>query len=1001
MRQAEGDPVDTQQARLSMSWLSASHGLSWLFFDGQAVWLGQGKWTSGPSSSEATGRHNQPSGPSFAALSFLELFEGPTSRVVEANAELRRLSVQEFFAWAQPMAEMAQDKVAWEPVGEAAWQAQWAWMQERWSTKAAAVSTPDAADEGGTSLRKAVPVIFERGWAACSNFQTWWLRRLLWSVRSAIETRAAGGSAWAYAYWDAQDAVLGVTPEILFELHGTRLQTHAVAGTRWVRDDQREAELREFLSASKDAEEQALVVDDLRARLSELAERHGGEVRVGERVARPASPRRGERQLWHLVTPLEWEMKSHGAPRAAELLRALHPTPALGVAPRSSASLRELDAVRVQQDGIARGNFGAPILISTSISTLSTTLISTSISTPTSSANPATLTALVGIRQIRVRREDSRDRFAVEVAAGAGVLPSSDPDLEWRELAVKRESIKRMLGLSAAQGNVEAGVEVLLKLIEAGARSFVYCAGARNAPLVAALELLRERFAALALPFEVVSHFEEREAAFFALGRARRDARPAVVICTSGTAVTELLPALTEALYVGAPLIALTADRPKRLRGTGAPQAIDQRQIFGRQVRRSIDFEVGDSLESFGEQLSVSALVDGPTHFNFCCDEPLLSGVEAAGQRVSKFNGPCAINAIASETAQDTLKSLRLDAQVATLMLVSGLQESAEIEAVAEFLCRAGRPVWLESTSGLRGDPRLKHLEIRSGEAALSRAIREGRVQHVWRLGAVPTTRIWRDLDDVRSPAECVSLSRTPWSGLGRGRHHAHPRWWTALSSLSVALPSGATAEAEAQWLKQSAQEASRLKELLRTHAVSEPAWFHFLSERIPAAARVYVGNSLPIREWDLAASRSPSALRRIEANRGVNGIDGQVSTALGLAHENDELWIVIGDLTALYNLAGPWLRERVRRLRIVVVNNGGGRIFSRVFRSAPGGSATFENRHAQSLAAWGELWDLECFVVRDHAAWPEVDDLDHVLIEIHPEAEATAQFWSAWEPST
>jgi 2-succinyl-5-enolpyruvyl-6-hydroxy-3-cyclohexene-1-carboxylate synthase len=339
-------------------------------------------------------------------------------------------------------------------------------------------------------------------------------------------------------------------------------------------------------------------------------------------------------------------------------------------------------------------------------------------------------------------------------------------------------------------------------------------------------------------------------------------------------------------------------------------------------------------------------------------------------------------------------------------MLVSGLQDvvegyAGEIEAVRDFLLRAGRPVWLEATSGLRGDPRLQHLELRGGEAAISRAIREGQIQQVWRFGAVPTTRLWRDLDDVRTSTETISVSRSPWSGLGRGRHLHHPQWWLGLRSLAVAPSSGEAAHIEAQLLTESARDALRLDEVLRTEKCSEPSWFRFISEQIPSSARVYVGNSLPIREWDLAASRRSSALHHVEANRGVNGIDGQVSTALGLSRQQDELWIIVGDLTAMYNLAGPWLREQVQRLRIVVINNGGGRIFSRVFRSAPGGSVPFENRHAQSLAAWAELWDLESFVVRDPSAWPHLENLEQVLIEIHPEAKATTRFWSAWEPST
>ena len=987
MGPSERDLEVSKRPQVPEGWLTATRGLSWLFYDGDRVWLG----TSEAAKALGVDAALSATRSGFAALSFLDLFGGDSIRLASSGAEFRYLSVQEFFAWAQPLAELAQDKVAWQPVSGPAWQAQWDWMQQRWEKE----TSPEASTVVSTSattgvLRKAVPITFEKGMAATANFEAWWLRRLLWAVQSAAETRASKGQAWAYAYWDHQDGVVGVTPETLFEWTDSGLRTHAVAGTRWTHAERLDSELAEFLSAKKDANEHALVVEDLRERLNEIAARWGGEVVEGERRARSASPKRGQRQLWHLVTPMEWRETSAQADRATstasvmDFVQALHPTPALGVAPRSTSVLKEFDRVRRAHDGVDRGSFGAPLVFLT----------------PRTEGRSERVTALVGIRQLRVRRSRDDERFEVEVGAGAGVVASSDQESEWRELAAKRETIKRMLGLSAAQGNVEAAAEILLKLIEAGARSFVYCAGARNAPLVAALELLRARFANTAdLPqLEIIAHFEEREAGFFALGRARRDARPTVVICTSGTAVAELLPALTEALYVGAPLVALTADRPKRLRGTGAPQSIDQRDIFGRQVRRFVDFEVGDGLEALSQSLSARQLLDGPTHINFCCDEPLLSGVESAERFVAQAHSSSAPEVGAC--GEPTMDGLRVDADRSTLVIVSGLQGSEEKEAVAQFLRRADRPVYLEATSGLRGDPRLKDVELCGGEVALGRSIREGHIEQVLRLGSVPTTRLWRDLDDVRTPTATLSISRCPWSGLGRGRHVHHPRWWAELSKLNLATKSSSAAQFEAQLVHESTREAQRLDQLLQQHALAEPAWFRWISEQIPRSARVYVGNSLPIREWDLAASRHPSCSHHVEANRGVNGIDGQVSTALGLSRRDDELWIVVGDLTALYNLAGPWLRDQVRRLRIVVINNGGGKIFSRVFRSAPGGAATFENRHQHSLAAWAGLWNLQSYVVHEPATWPTLNETDHALIEVYPSSEATSEFWSAWEAS-
>src|SRR4051812_46252224 len=122
--------------------------------------------------------------------------------------------------------------------------------------------------------------------------------------------------------------------------------------------------------------------------------------------------------------------------------------------------------------------------------------------------------------------------------------------------------------------NVAWSRKILESLYANGVRDVVFCAGARNSPLVMGLEKAKG--------LQTYSYFEERSAGFFALGLARRTNRPVAVVTTSGTAAANLLPAVIEAFHVGVPLIAVTADRPKRLRGTGAPQAIDQLGLYAK-----------------------------------------------------------------------------------------------------------------------------------------------------------------------------------------------------------------------------------------------------------------------------------------------------------------------------------------------------------------------------------------------------------------------------------
>ncbi|MDQ6799914.1 MAG: thiamine pyrophosphate-binding protein [Acidobacteriota bacterium] len=152
--------------------------------------------------------------------------------------------------------------------------------------------------------------------------------------------------------------------------------------------------------------------------------------------------------------------------------------------------------------------------------------------------------------------------------------------------------------------NIAAAREIIERVREAGARDFCVCGGSRNAPLIAVLGAANgERPTA-----NVFSFIDERSAAFFALGRAKRDGRPVAVITTSGTAAAELLPAAVEAFYSGVPLILITADRPARFRGTAAPQSIEQVGLFGVYATTDID---GWSRRA-------------PLHINVEFDEPLI-----------------------------------------------------------------------------------------------------------------------------------------------------------------------------------------------------------------------------------------------------------------------------------------------------------------------------------------------------------------------------------------
>lgn len=501
----------------------------------------------------------------------------------------------------------------------------------------------------------------------------------------------------------------------------------------------------------------------------------------------------------------------------------------------------------------------------------------------------------------------------------------------------------------------------LERLARLGVREVCVAAGARNAPLVAAL--------ADSTGVKLWNFFEERSAAFFALGRILVDRQPVAVVTTSGTAVAELLPATIEAYYQGLPLILVTADRPERFRGSGAPQAIEQDGIFG----------------VYAQSLDPSDLTDpsdlkSPLHLNLCLDEPLTPapgidftayGEENLTQRRKAAKAPRGF--------QDFAPS-RLCVRP-QIVLAAGLHPE-EAALIAPALAKLGLPIVAEATANLHLFPELHPLLVHGGEKALKHL----EAKKLLRLGAVPSWRFWRDLEN-QPEIEVINFSRVSFPGLARKENvTTYPlEAILGLEGASVASPMPVEVSPD-----------------FESHPLSEPSWMHHLHEALPAGARVFLGNSLPIREWNLAMS-IPAPDIHFYANRGANGIDGLISTFLGVAASNDnESWLILGDLSALYDLAAPWILSQFAnpKIRLVIINNGGGKIFSRVasLRDLPANARhILENRHSMSFEPFAKLWGLDYLLVQNPADLGELSD-GPVILEIRPDPDQTEAFWSVWQ---
>lgn len=483
-----------------------------------------------------------------------------------------------------------------------------------------------------------------------------------------------------------------------------------------------------------------------------------------------------------------------------------------------------------------------------------------------------------------------------------------------------------------------------------GVREFCVCPGSRNAPWVQLLaDDSRDRRA--------YYFFEERSAAFFALGRIRATGRPVAVVTTSGTAAAELLAAAVEAHYAGLPLVLMTADRPRRFRGTGAPQTAEQAGIFGPYCPTALD------LDREGDVAWPDA-ISSPLHLNVSFEEPTVAAV-TTGRAVPPF-----------ASGKNPL------------VIVGGLG-AGERAAVRDFLLAYGAPAYLEAPSGLRECDELSAVRLRVADGVIDRAGRSGyEVDCVLRIGSVPTHRVWRDLEDRLTALPVYSVSRLDFPGIARSNEtHAGP-----VAALLQGVPRSGRRGAFEPLLRADAEAAARLDAALDAEPRSEPGLVRELSMALPASARLFVGNSLPIREWDLAATPEDRGIE-VLATRGVNGIDGQLSTFLGLCDGDRPNWALIGDLTAMYDMAGPWVLPQldVSRVDIVIMNNAGGMIFERMYKERE-----FQNRHEVSFEGFAAMWGMH--YVRAEAvqrAWKDAPAGGRSrLIELRPDAAATQRFW-------
>jgi len=496
---------------------------------------------------------------------------------------------------------------------------------------------------------------------------------------------------------------------------------------------------------------------------------------------------------------------------------------------------------------------------------------------------------------------------------------------------------------------------VARQLAASGVRHVVVCPGSRSTPLLLAV--------AAEPALRLLLHLDERAAGYFALGIARQSGRPVAVVCTSGTAAANLLPAAVEASLSRVPLLLLTADRPPELRDVGASQAVDQLRLFGVHARWSAELpcapaegEAPPELLAHARQLAARAVAEaagppaGAVQLNVPLREPLVaadgeaeraSGAAAeavpllpSARRAPLPPEPAALTALAAETAGRR-----------GLLICGPTTGGLPAETISGLGAALGWPILADPLSGLCTGAHAADGVIASYDAILREPAALGPLapEVVVRFGAQPTSKglaTWLSrLHETGALREWLVDDAGAWRDPGASAAMLRAEPGALAAALADAVADAPRTEVGwlAGWREADAIAGEALDAgLAEIDARGEP--FEGVAARalalaLPDGGTLVCGNSMPVRDVDgfLPALARPL---RVVGTRGAAGIDGVASTAAGAAVVAAEegagpVGLLVGDLSFLYDLTGLWaVRRHDLSLTVVPVNNDGGGIF-------------------------------------------------------------------------
>jgi 2-succinyl-5-enolpyruvyl-6-hydroxy-3-cyclohexene-1-carboxylate synthase len=488
---------------------------------------------------------------------------------------------------------------------------------------------------------------------------------------------------------------------------------------------------------------------------------------------------------------------------------------------------------------------------------------------------------------------------------------------------------------------------VVATLARMGLRQAVVCPGSRSTPLTIALARHPQ--------IEAIPVLDERSAGFFALGLARQGHRPVALLCTSGTAAAGFLPAIIEAHESGVPLLVFTADRPPEMRECGSGQTIDQQKFYGSYVNYYHELAVPEAkmeLLKYARQSVAFAWertqfpFAGPVHLNAPFRDPLAPIEDGlAGKLTDQIDaeaffahlGPLGLAGDGAGLQQVSSSALHDLRRFSRGVIVAGPAQPADpvayCAAVARIASALGWPVLADGLNPLRNYASANPKLVTNYNAVLRATTLAARLkpQAVLGLGDWPTSKQLRHwLADARAETWIVAADKRNHDPLHGGTRHLR----TSVEALAagIAVAEGASDESGGyarDWLR--ADQAAGMAihgRLASLDHFFEGGASALLSQHLPRGTPVFAASSMAVRDVEFFWQLNDRGCQPF-FNRGANGIDGTLSTALGVAHGNRPAVALTGDLALLHDTNGFLLRSKLRgSLTVVLINNNGGGIF-------------------------------------------------------------------------